>query len=224
MRSGTRTMSKKSERLRTRSEARSVGRHTTLRWANPAQSYRIALRFEKWGDRDAWQGPREVLLEAFGEQEGAKIYTQGTAQVAHSSSRIWEVIDDGTANPQTAGAGSAPFYEVTIRWVKPEMVDEYRGLLRRFKTAYEGAEGNPSVTRWVLRFGSQENMTFRRTQPFDSWGDRDSWNARDVISKQFGADAPLLFARLNAAVSKSEHFVSAYRPDLSRTAASTSSD
>ena len=190
----------------------------------PGSTYRIGLRFDKWGDRDAWQGARQVLVEAFGEQEGSKVYSEGGSHIASSSSRIWEVIDDGTANPQTSG-GPSPFYDVTIRWVKPEMVDEYRGLLRRFKSAYEAAEGNPNVTRWVLRYGSGESRTFRRTQPFDSWGDRDGWNARDVISKQFGADAPLLFARLNAAVWKSEHFVSAYQPELSRTAtSSTSSD
>ena len=188
-------------------------------------TYRISLLFDKWGDRDAWQGPRQVLVEAFGEQEGSKVYSEGASHVASSSSRLWQVIDDGTANPQARGAVPAPFYEVTIRWVKPEMVAEYRGLLRRFKSAYEAAEGNPSVTRWVLRFGSGENRTFRRTHPFDSWGDRDGWNARDVISKHFGPDAPLLFDRLNAAVWKSEHFVSAYPPDLSRiTTSSTTSD
>ena len=191
----------------------------------PGSTYRIALSFDKWADRDAWQGPRQVLVEAFGEQEGTKIYTEGTSHAAKSSFRIWQVIDDGTANPQAPGAGPAPFYEVTIRWVKPEMLAEYQGLLRRFKSAYEGDEVNASVTRWVLRFGSGENRTFRRTQPFDKWGDRDKWNAREVISKHFGPDAPLLFDRLNAAVWKSEHFVSAYRPDLSRTAtSSTSSD
>ncbi len=189
----------------------------------PGSTYRISLRFDKWGDRDAWQGGRQILIEAFGEQEGSKVYSEGGSHTASVSSRIWEMIDDGTANPQAPGAGPSPFYEVTIRWVKPEMVAEYQGLLRRFKSAYEGDERNASVTRWVLRFGSGENRTFRRTQPFDSWGDRDGWDAREVISKHFGPDAPLLFDRLNAAVWKSEHFVSAYRPDLSRTATSSPS-
>ena len=131
----------------------------------PGSTYRIGLLFDKWGDRDAWPGPRQVLVEAFGEQKGSTIYSEGTSHVASSSSRIWEVIDDGTANPRAPGAQPSPFYEVTIRWVKPEMVAEYQGLLRRFKSAYEGDEVNASVTRWVLRFGSGENRTFRRTQP-----------------------------------------------------------
>ncbi|HXV59917.1 MAG TPA: hypothetical protein VEK15_04425 [Vicinamibacteria bacterium] len=189
----------------------------------PGSTYRIALGFEKWADRDAWQGVREVLVKAFGEQEGSKIYTDGASSISSSSSRIWEMIEEGTANPQTGTQPSA-FYEVTIRWVKPEMVPEYRGLLRRFKSAYEAAEGKPSVTRWVLVFGEGQNTTFRRTQPFNTWAERDGWNPVELITKQFGPDAPLLFERLNAAVWKSEHFVSAYRSDLSRTATSTSND
>jgi len=186
-------------------------------------TYRVALPFEKWGERDGWLGVREVLVKAYGENEGTKIYTAGGAHVANISSRIWEVIDDGTANPQT-GTEVSPFYEVTIRYVKPEMVAEYRGLLRRFKSAYENAEGKPSVARWVLRFGTGQGTTFRRTQPFDSWSERDGWSPGDLINAQFGADAPLLFERLTAAVWKTEHFVSAYRPDLSRTATSSTSN
>ncbi len=190
----------------------------------PGSTYRIGLPFEKWGDRDAWEGARQVLVEAFGEQEGSKIYSEGGSHVASSSSRIWEVIDDGTANPQT-GSEVAAFYDVTIAYVKPEMVAEYRGLLRRFKSAYENAEGKPSVTRWVLRFGNGQRSTFRRTRPVDSWSERDGWYGGDLIRAQFGADAPLLFERLGSAVWKSEHFVSAYRSDLSRTATpSTSND
>ncbi len=186
-------------------------------------TYRVALPFEKWGDRDKWQGGRQVLVEAFGEEEGSKIYSEGSSHAASSSSRIWEVIDEGTANPQT-GSALSPYYEVTIRWVKPEMVAEYRGLLRRFKSAYEAAEGKPSVTRWGLRFGTGQGTIFRRTQPFDSWSDRDGWNAGDLINAQFGPDAPLLFERLTSAVWKTEHFVSAHRPDLSRTATSSTSN
>lgn len=189
----------------------------------PLATYRIGLLFNTWAERDSWQAVPQMLAEAFGEQEGMKIFSEGASHMEGSSTRIWEVIDEGTANPQT-GTEVAPFYEVTIRWVKPEMVSEYQGLLRRFKTAYENAEGNPSVTRWVLRFGSYENVTFRRTQPFDSWSERDGWNPVDHINAQFGPDAPLLMERLSAAVWKSEHFVSAHRPDLSRTAPAATSN
>ena len=188
-------------------------------------TYRVGLLFEKWSERDQWQPPLDILVKAFGEQEGQKIYTSGTSAIASSSSRIWEVIEDGTANPQTVSSELSPFYEVTIRYVKPEMVAEYRGLLRRFKSAYEASDKNPSVTRWALSFGTGNGTTFRRTQPFDKWADRDGWSARAVIAEQFGDDAPLLIERLRSAVWKTEHFVSAYRPDLSRdTAASPSND
>lgn len=186
-------------------------------------TYRVALPFEKWGDRDGWLGVREVLVKAYGENEGTKIYTAGGAHVANISSRIWEVIEDGTANPQT-GTNVSAFYDVRIAYVKSDMVAEYRGLLRRLKSAYENADSKPSVTRWVLRFGDGPRRTFRRTQPFDSWSERDSWNVGDLIRAQFGADAQLLFDRATSAVWKSEHFVSAHRPDLSRTATSSTSN
>lgn len=189
----------------------------------PLGTYRIGLQFADWGERDSWQAGRQVLEEAFGEKEGSTIFTEGSSHARSSSTRIWQVVDDGTANPQT-GTKASPFYDVTIAYVKPEMVAEYRGLLRRFKSAYENADAKPSVTRWVLRFGEGQRQTFRRTRPFDSWSERDGWNAGDLITAQFGADAPLLFERLTSAVWKSEHFVSAYRPDLSRTATSSTSN
>lgn len=187
-------------------------------------TYRIALGFQKWSERDRWQAPRNILVQAFGEQEGAKLFSSGQSTIESSTSRIWERIDDGTANPQQAGTGTSAFYEVTIRHVKPEMLDEYRGLLRRFKEAYEASDKKPSVTRWILRYGTGQNTTFRRTQPFSSWGELDTWSAPEVITKHFGADAPLIFQRLNDAVRETEHFVSAFRPDLSRSAASSTSN
>jgi len=186
-------------------------------------TYRIGLPFEKWGERDGWQGGRQVLVEAFGEQEGSKIYSEGGSHVASSSSQIWEIIEDGTANPQT-GTETSAFYDVTVISVKREMIGEYRGLLRRFKSAYENADRKPSFTRWVLRFGNGQGTTFRTTRPFDTWGEREGWNPGELINKQFGSDAPLLFERFRAAISNSEHFVSAYRPDLSRTATSSTSN
>lgn len=187
-------------------------------------TYRIGLTFQKWAERDRWQTPLSVLTQAFGEQEGTRIYTTGTSAIESSSSRIWEAIPDGSANPPAVGSSPAPYYEVTIRHIKPEMLEEYQGLLRRFKSAYEASDKKPSVVRWVLRYGTGNRTTFRRTQAFATWAEYDSWNAAEVIGKQFGDDAPLLFERLNNAVTKDEHFVSAYRPDLSRTATATTSN
>lgn len=189
----------------------------------PLGTYRIGLLFETWGERDSWQAVPQMLAEAYGEEEGMKIFSEGASHVASSMSRVWEVVDEGTANPVTI-TEPAPLYTVTIRYVKREMVNEYRGLLRRFKSAYENADSKPNVTRWVLRVGEGQGTTFRRTQPFDSWSARDDFNAGELIDAQFGPDAPLLFDRMSKAVWKAENFVSAYRADLSRTAPPTTSN
>ena len=54
--------------------------------------YRIALPFEKWAERDQWGNPRGMLAEAFGAQEGTKIYTEGTSAVVSTTIRIWEMV------------------------------------------------------------------------------------------------------------------------------------
>ena len=184
-------------------------------------THRIALGFDKWAERDQWQGGRGTLVQAFGEQEGAKISRGGRAAIASSTSRIWELLEHGTSNP---GNQVAKFYAVQIRHVHSDMIDEYRGLQRRWKAAYEAVSDGPSVSRWVLRMGAGTNTTFRRAQAFDSWGERDDWNVNAILSEHYGDDAQLLFERMGRAIRKTETFVSAHRPDLSRSASGTSSN
>jgi hypothetical protein len=103
-------------------------------------------------------------------------------------------------------------------------VTEYRGILRQYSTAYEAADSKPSVVRWVLRMGEGQGTTFRRTQAFEKWSERDAFNAPEIINGHFGPDGPLLFERAGNIILKTSSFVSAYRPDLSRTAAAPTSD
>jgi len=186
-------------------------------------TYRLALGFDEWAERDKWQGGRGTLVRAFGEQEGAKISRAGRAGVASSTSRIWELLEHGTSNPSSSSQ-PAKFYDVQIRYVRADMIAEYRGLQRRWKAEYEAASQKPSVARWVLRMGEGTGTTFRRTQAFDSWGERDSWNPGRMINEHFGDDAPLLNERRRRAIRKTVHFVSAYRPDLSRRASGSTSN
>lgn len=183
--------------------------------------YRIALPFEKWSERDQWGNPRGMLVEAFGAEEGTKLYTEGTSAVMRTTVRIWGMVGD---TPAPAVGNLAPHYDVWIREVKRDMVGEYEGLLRRFKSAYASMDENPNVTRWRLLYGEGNGNTFRRTQPIANFAQNDTFNGRAVIEKQFGPDAPLLFERLGNMVVKSDRFVSTHRPDLSRTAGSASSN
>jgi len=183
--------------------------------------YRIALPFEKWSERDQWGDPRGLLVEAHGAEEGMKLYTEGTSAVMRTTVRVWAMVGD---TPAPSVASLAPHYDVWIRTVKRDQLAEYQGLLRRFESAYASMDENPNVTRWTLVYGEGNGNTFRRTQPIANFAQNDAFDARAVIGKQFGPDAPLLFDRLNSMVVESERFISTHRPDLSRPAGGASSN
>ncbi len=182
----------------------------------PGSTYRIAIGFEKWAERDQWMNLSELLTKAFGEQEAERLLREGRAGIASSMSRIWERLDDGTSNPRT-GNQVANFYDVRIRRVKPELLLEYRALQRKWKAAHEAATN--SVTRWVLRYGDGGGATFRRTEPFDTWAERDGRGGGQIMREHYGEEEAELMRKTNlGAVWERERFVSAYRPDLSRMA------
>ena len=119
----------------------------------------------------------------------------------------------------------ANFYNVQIRHVSREAVPLYREIQRRWKVAYEEASDGPAVARWILRYGEDAGSVFRRTQPFDSWAERDSNRGQAILIEHFGEEGRRLQqVAVSRMYEKTETFVSAYRPDLSRTASSPTSD
>lgn len=192
----------------------------------PGGTYRISLGFDSWAERDQWSEIPQMLTEAFGDQEAAQILRSGRAGIQSVTTRIWERLDDGSSNPRTGGE-PANFYQVSIRHINPEMVPEYRALQRRWKMAYEAASGGPTVARWILRYGDGAGTTFRRTQPFDTWAELDQWigRAQELMEEHLGTEERLLVGSTRRRIEeRNEVFVSAYRPDLSRTVASPTSD
>ncbi len=177
-------------------------------------TYRIVLPFDKWAEIDGWQ--EDILEKAFGKEEATAIWKRAGALEESSSSRIWETRPDLSANP---GGGAANHFEVSIRTVRPGMVEEYELLLKPFKQAYEAMPNKPRVGRSVLRMGKDPNRTYRRASAFDKWADRDSFNAPEALAKYFGEErAELIFARFQSCIETQEVFVSTVRRDLSRQA------
>ena len=190
----------------------------------PEATYRIGLSFDTWAERDQWGTVSAMLTEAFGEQEAAQILRAGRVGIVNQISRIWERLPDGSSNPRTGGQ-PANFYQVMIRQVDGEMVPEFRSLQRKWKEAYEAVADGPTVGRSILRVGPGSGATFRRAEAFDTWGERDAWTGRTLTLDHFGAAEQQLIAETRRrAVESTESFVSAFRPDLSRTAASPTSD
>jgi len=190
----------------------------------PSLTYRVVLGFDEWAERDQWGLVEGVLTEAFGEEEAARIHRDGQLGIVSETSRIWELLDDGSSNLDP-NAPIANFYQVQIRHVARERVPEYREVQRQWKAAYETASDGPIVARWILRYGENPGATFRRTQPFDTWAELDSPRGPDILIEQFGEEGRRLqLESVGRMYEKTETFVSAYRPDLSRAATSPTSD
>ena len=190
----------------------------------PSVTYRVVLGFNEWAERDQWGTVEGVLTEAFGEEEAARIHRSGNLGIVSERSRIWELLDDGSSNLPT-GNEVANFYQVQIRHVAREMVPAYREIQRQWKEAYEEAGDGPAVARWILRYGEDAGIVFRRTQPFNTWAERDSTRGQEILIEHFGEEGRRLqIEALGDMYVRTETFVSAYRSDLSRTAPGPTSD
>ena len=190
----------------------------------PSPGYRVSLGFNTWAERDQWGTVPDMLTEAFGEQEAARMLRDGRLGIVSERSSIWEYLEDGTSNRRT-GNQPVNFVEVTIRHVTREMVPEYRELQRKWKAAYEASSDKPSVTRRILRYGDGAGATFKRNAAFDTWAERDGWRIPEILREQFGEEGNQLNNRtMGRALEAVETFVVARRPDLSRSASSPPSD
>ena len=54
----------------------------------PANQYIFAVTFENWGDRDSWKTVPQILMEAHGDEDGAKAYRAGQATIESSESFV----------------------------------------------------------------------------------------------------------------------------------------
>lgn len=174
--------------------------------------YRIVLPFNKWGERDAW--PDSVIKKGLGEEKAKQAAKMRAASVESVTTRIWEHLEDGSSNVPTE-TKIANFYQVTIREIAPNKVDEYRNLQRKFKAAYDKA-GKPVVMRSVLVYGESQNSTFRRSEAFDKWAEGDEGGVEQILADMYGDEWNVMLDTLGEIVIRTENFVSAYRPDLSR--------
>ena len=95
--------------------------------------------------------------------------------------------------------------------------------MAKFKPAYEAAAGKPVIARSVLRMGTFSGYTYRRTKQFSKMSELDAPSGVDLLQKHFGAQFPPMIDELNRMVTFRQEFISTRRPDLSRTAPTTTS-
>ncbi|MGQ0733877.1 MAG: hypothetical protein ACT4QD_09505 [Acidobacteriota bacterium] len=190
----------------------------------PGATYRVALGFNSWADRDAWASVPMMLIKAVGQQEAERLMKEGGSATQSSISEVWENLPNLSANTGGGAAGGTPpnFVRVQIVRVQPAMSAAYEGMLAKFKPAYEAAS-KAAIGRAVLRVGTGGGYTYRRTQQFNKMSELDALGGTELLQKHFGAQWALMSDELNRMVTFRQEFISTRRADLSRTAPATSS-
>ena len=77
-------------------------------------SYLFALPFNKWEDMDAWPSVQEMLVKAYGEDEGAKILRSGRAAITHRENRGARLQENLISNPDKAPTSPPKMWRVTL--------------------------------------------------------------------------------------------------------------
>lgn len=190
----------------------------------PGATYRVALGFNAWADRDAWTSVPAMVTKAYGQQEAERLMKEGGSATEQSVTEVWENLPALSANAGGAPGATPPnFVRVQITRVQPAMSSAYEAMVAKFKPAYEAAASKPVIGRSVMRMGPFSGYTYRRTQQFSKMSDLDAPSGIELLQKHFGAQFPPMIDELNKMVTFRQEFISTRRPDLSRAAAAATS-
>jgi hypothetical protein len=195
----------------------------TVSLGKPGSTYRVALSFNSWADRGAWSTIPTMMVKAYGQQEGERLMKEGGNALERSVTEVWEYLPGSSANQTTPQAPAGNFVRAQIVRVAPSMASDYEAMTTKFKAAYEGTEGKPVVTRWVLRVGANSGYTYRRVEQVSAMSDFDRPTGVQMLQKFFGAQWAAMLAELNKMTTFRQEFISTRRADLSRIAPPTTS-
>lgn len=188
----------------------------------PGNTYVITLQFDKWGEMDGWTQVPEILEEAYGAEEAAKIRRSGSMAIASSETSVSRLLPDLSYNIDSLTP--APMFRVRLSHVKRDMQDEYQGFLAKLNEARKKAGDGRHVIRRVSVLGP--STIYTSAIPLQKWADRDDQGGVwDMIEKAHGAnEARRLRETVEASVEASEVFVITVRPDLSRASTADTSN
>ena len=180
-------------------------------------TYRVAVGFNSWADRDGWTTIPAILAKAYGQPEAERLMKENGAATEHMVNEVWENLPDlGTTAAPAAGAAPPMGFRVQVTRVQPAMSTNYEAMLAKFKPAYQAAAGQPAVGRSVLRMGPGSGSTYRRTQQFAKWSDLDAPAGPAILQKHFGEQFPAMFEELRKMIVTQQEFISVRRAELSR--------
>ncbi len=189
----------------------------------PSPTYRVALNFNAWADRETWATIPGILTKAYGQAEAERLMKEGGGAIERSVLEVWEHQPGVSANQGGAPAPAGNFVRAQIVRVDPAKASDYEAMTAKFRPAYEAAAGKPAIGRWILRVGANSAYTFRRVEQVSKMGDFDGPTGPELLQKFFGAQWAAMRDQLNAMVTFRQEFISTRRPDLSRLAPAATS-
>lgn len=192
-------------------------------FGGPGGGYAIGLPFDKWGDMDAWKQAPQTLKEAYGDEEGAKIYRTGTMAIQTSETSVSR-LDKALSYNANGGVG-APMIQVRVIRVHRDKQDQFRIVLNALNEAWKEAGDTRRVVRRTNVLGPSAVYTTARM--LNSWSDLDGggggiWAAIEKTHGEMAARRMRVI--FQEAVASSDAFVLAMRPDLSRMPMQTTSN
>lgn len=185
-------------------------------------TYVFARPFQKWAELDAVKTSADILEEAYGRDEGKRIYESGTAAIESSEVWIFRTLTDLS---RLAAPGSpARLIHLVRTEIEPSMASSYERYLASVKAA-EDKLPQRSVVRRVSALGP--GMVYSTSFLFDSWAERDGAFGNDAILAMAYGEAgaqEITEASLRCIRNRTSYILS-LRPDLSlRPAAASNED
>lgn len=186
----------------------------------PGRTYLVALYYDKWAERDGWTRVPEILDQAYGEDEAAKIYRTGTSAIESSHSRVYYLLEEHSTKIDSAGT-LASHYMVTETHIKREMVSDYELMLSKIQAAEEAMEGSSTAIRRVTALG--DASIYIASRPFEKYADIDARAGQgSALRKMYGDEETRQMGETIRRCHKSQRtFVINMRPELSRRAEPT---
>lgn len=176
-------------------------------------TYTFARFFPSFAAMDEPQ--RNVLVEAFGQQEADKILAPIAGKVRSQSSAFW--VERLDLSPASSSEATPPQF---IGWlavtVKPYKNAEYEQYLMKVKEATEKVAPNAAYT--VYSPGSNAGNVYGFANPLANWAAMDTQNPTvpERLTQAFGAaEAKRILDARAGLIESQRNWTSRSRPDLS---------
>ena len=187
----------------------SVGR------GGPGFTYLATLRFSKWAELDERPTLVSMMKKAYGDAEGTKMWSAGTATITSVSSYVLRVLPAVSSPPASFDTPPAHIRLSRIE-INQGMGPKFETYLAKLKAAQDKAGGTPPAIRYNAALGPINMYT--TAYYFDKYAQWDGSPAiADVLKKAYGdSEAAALEETARGSVKGIESYVIDYRADLSK--------